>query len=42
MSAAMLTWTSSLQYDLTENEAELSFFNRQEYEAFLADPTTKW
>lgn len=26
----------------TENEAELSFFNREDYEAFLADPTTKW
>lgn len=25
-----------------ENEAELSFFNREEYEAFLVDPTTKW
>ncbi|CAO1620635.1 unnamed protein product [Sympodiomycopsis kandeliae] len=25
-----------------ENEAEVSFFNRQDYEDFLKDPTTKW
>jgi hypothetical protein len=25
-----------------ENEAELSFFKREDYEAFKADPTEKW
>lgn len=25
-----------------ENETELSFFNKEAYEAFLADPSTKW
>lgn len=25
-----------------ENETELSFFNRQEYEEFLKDPKTEW
>lgn len=25
-----------------ENETELSFFNKQAYEEFLADPNTKW
>lgn len=25
-----------------ENEAELSFFHRTDYEEFLKDPTTKW
>ncbi|CDU25452.1 uncharacterized protein SPSC_05345 [Sporisorium scitamineum] len=25
-----------------ENETELSFFNKQAYEAFLANPNTKW
>lgn len=26
----------------TENEAEVSFFNRELYEAFKLDPTTNW
>jgi len=25
-----------------ENETEVSFFNRESYEKFKADPTTKW
>lgn len=29
-------------YLLPENESEVSLFNRDLYEKFLADPETKW